>query len=353
MARLTVPLVMICVVAFHSTVSAQRDVGSVQPDCLPLGTLHIGGRAEASFLIYAPADDPNPKVKVDAPKFVKVLRTDTSRRTVGDTLYTGVMVEIAVETARAGEFKGDIAVTVDKAVTKLPISATVKAPRPGTPRLLVVGGPFRCDSYLKGAAFKGWTDVVNAANLDVSYLLVWHGKAVLRDIDLGKYNCVLMDSGALVFQSTEDVARVRKYAENGGRVVVAANHFMVGSVKGANAVLAGSGLEMIDEEPPPRVRHVTLGKEDFAPDVVKAGVDSATFFRASPIDAVKGGHVLVKATGYDRSGTGLAASAKVGKGEVIALGVSLWWSWVSAEEAKGSGNGKLLRFLLVPSRGAS
>jgi hypothetical protein len=305
-------------------------------------------------MIYAPPDEANPKVKVDAPKFVKVVKTETSARSVANTFYTGVVVELAIDTENAGDFKGEVTVTVDKAVTKVPVSATVKARKPGTPRVLVVGAPFRWDSCQKGTTYKGWTDCVNAAGLDVSYLLVWNKKAVLRDIDLSKYDCVLMDATALVFQTPEDVKRVRTFIENGGRAVVTANHFFVGSVKGANAVLEGCGLEMLDQEPPPAVKQVTLAKDDFAADVGKAGVESATFFRASPIDVSKAGRILAHATGYGGSSLALAATAKVGKGEVTALGVSLWWSWVSPGddkvEANGSDNAKLLRFLLVPPR---
>jgi hypothetical protein len=68
----------------------------------------------------------------------------------------------------------------------------------------------------------------------------------------------------------------------------------------------------------------------------------------------KGGRVLVKASGYAKDGLALAATAKVGKGEMTVVGVALWWYWIAEGngkgKAKGSDNAKLLRHLLAPSR---
>jgi hypothetical protein len=351
--RFALPLVVACALA--ASASAAPVAGQVQPDSLPFGTLHTDGVAEANFMIFAPPDDPNPKIKVDAPKFVKVLTTGTHAQTFGKNgAFTCVSVEVVIDTAKAGEFKGEIAVTVGDAVTKVPVSATVKAHKAGTPRLLVAGTPFERCSIDDGKTYKAWTDVVDTAGLDVSYLLLRAKKDALRDLDLSKFDGVLMTAGALVFQTDEDVKRVRAFAEKGGRVLVTADAFFVGSVKGANAVLKDSGLEILNEEPPGMAQPLTLKKADFAEVVGKAGVESATFFRASPIAVQKGGRVLVNAPGYDKPGLGLAATAKVGKGEMTALGASLWWYWVSDGDKKGQANGsdnaKLLRYLLVPPR---
>jgi hypothetical protein len=159
-----------------------------------------------------------------------------------------------------------------------------------------------------------------------------------------------MSAGSLVYQSAEDVKKVRACAENGGRVVVTANHFFVGSVKGANDVLDGYGLTMLDTEAPGApAQEVVVKKDHFAEDVVKAGVEKAKFFRASPVRADKG-RVLVTSPEFTESDVGYAATAKAGKGEVVALGVSLWWNWVSEERAKESDNAKLLGYLLAPPR---
>jgi len=44
---------------------------------------------------------------------------------------------------------------------------------------------------------------------------------------------------------------------------------------------------------------------------------------------------------------GFAASAKAGKGEIIAIGVPLWWTWIGKEQKEGCDNAKLLQNLLT------
>jgi hypothetical protein len=350
--RFIFPLVVVCALALNGSVSGVPTVGQVQPDALPFGALHTDAIAEASFMIFAPADDTEPKIKTDAPKFVKVLNTGKHIQKFGDNTFLCVTVEVAIDTSKAGAFKDEIAVTVGDTVTKLPVSATVQARKAGTPRVLVAGTPFCRYSTTDSKDYKGWTALVDTG-LDVSYLLTRDKQDVLRDLDLSKFDCVLLSADALVYQTEADVKRVRAYADAGGLVVVTANHFYRGTVKGANAVLDGSGLEMLDEEPPPAQNKVTLTKDDFAADVIKAGIKSAGFFRASPIEVQKGGRVLVNAVGYDKTGLGLVATAKYGKGRMTALGESLWWAWVSEDErgqAKGVDNAKLLRFVLAPPR---
>src|SRR5262249_42050416 len=160
-------------------------------------------------------------------------------------------------------------------VAKVPVSATVKERKAGVPRVLVAGTPFERYTTGDGKMYKGWTDLVASAGLDVSYLLVRRDKPVLRDLDLGKFDCVLLGADALVFRTADDVTRVRTYAEGGGRVVVTANHFFVGSVKGANEVLEGYGLEVKDVEARGGPGgDVEVKKDDFAPEVAKAGIET-------------------------------------------------------------------------------
>ena len=349
MSRFALLSGVVCVIALAAPCAAAPPTeGQAYPDSLPLGTLHVDAIAEANFRVLATTDDPNAKVKVDAPAFVKVLKSDT------DAKPGFVTVEIAIDTSKAGEFKGEIVVSYDKTVVKVPASATVKARKAGAPRVLVVGTPFEAYSADTGTIYKGWTDVVSAAGLDVSYLLVRNDQRnLLRDLDLTKFHSVLVTCGALVLQTPADVKRLRAYAENGGRVVVATAAFCTGSVKGANAILDGYGLEMLNQEPPPAVKEITLAKDDFAAELIKAGVGTVAFFRASPIEVQNGGRVLVNAAGYGKPELGLVAAAKAGKGEVIALGTPLWWYWVSEGQgkgqAKGSDNAKLLGWLLAPS----
>ena len=56
------------------------------------------------------------------------------------------------------------------------------------------------------------------------------------------------------------------------------------------------------------------------------------------------GKVLVAAPAYP--GEGFIAVAQAGRGEVVALGESLWWLWLRQGGTKGSDNAALLRNLL-------
>jgi hypothetical protein len=96
-----------------------------------------------------------------------------------------------------------------------------------------------------------------------------------------------------------------------------------------------------------------LEENNFDPKLVKLGVKSAHFFRASPVTVTdeKSGKILVNSFGVGVPGDGFVASAKAGKGKVIAIGQSLWWHWISEKQAADTDNALLLRLLLEPSKG--
>jgi hypothetical protein len=144
----------------------------------------------------------------------------------------------------------------------------------------------------------------------------------------------------------EDLNRVRKRVEGGGRVIIAASHFMTGTVSEANKVMDGYGLRMADEESSSRV---TVQKESLDIDLVRAGLDHVVHFRASPISIVdqKTARVIVKAVGAGQKDDGFVAVSKAGRGDIAAIGQSLWWHWISDEQANGADNAKLLRWLIT------
>jgi hypothetical protein len=335
---------------------AQPKTGDVQPDRLDIGVVYIGATVEASFMVMEAGNDAKTKLEVAAPKFVKVLDKSVEARDFGPgNNFVCGSIEIAIDTEAAAEFYGEVEVTLGKTKAKLPISATVKARRPGLSRVLIAETPFERYTTKDGAMFKAWTDLVKSSPLDVCYLLTHKDKPVLRDLDLNKFDCVFLPAGALYWATAEDIKKARKYAEGGGRVVVAANAFFVKSVTKANEVLDGYGLAMRDDEARGGVgvKDVILGRDDLDPKLVKSGVTSAHFFRASPAQVTdpKKGQILARAVGVGEAGDGFVALAAVGKGEMIAIGQSLWWNWICEERAKGTDNAKFLRWLLVPRVG--
>jgi hypothetical protein len=340
---------VLLVVLSAGPVAAQPKVGQAQPDRLPLGTLHVGATAEASVMVWAAGNNANAPVQVTAPKFVKVLGTSTEPCQIANANFVLGTVEVAIDTSAVGELSGDLTVTVGNTTAKVPVSASVKPRKPGLSRLLVVGTPFERHTTQDAGDYRGWTDLVRAAPMDVSYLLVRRDAPVLRDLDLRRFDYVLLSADALSWQTPADVTRARAFAEGGGRVVVTANHFFQRTVPRANEVLAGYGLEMRDEEGPPG-QGIPIGKNKLAAEVVKAGIASVHFFRPSPVAVTdpKLGIVLAAASGVGQPGDGFVAIAKAGRGEVVAVGQSLWWNWVSPNRAQGTDTAKFLRWLLLP-----
>jgi hypothetical protein len=223
--------------------------GKVQPDRIAFGKVHTGATVEASFVAFEAGKDAKIKFEVTAPKFVKVLRksSDVHEYGPGNPFVRGV-VDIAIDTTSAGEFSGDVAVTLGRTKAKVPVSAIVKPRRAGLLRLLVVETPFHNYSTENGAVFRAWTDLVNSSPWDVTYLLAGAGKPVLRDLDLDHFDTMLLGASALCHLTPEDVRRARAFAEAGGSVVMTANYFCRGTVPQANSVLEGYGLQMRDEE---------------------------------------------------------------------------------------------------------
>ncbi len=333
---------------------AQPKAGSAQPDRIPFGTVYAGATVEGSFQVFEPGNDANIPLEVNAPKFVKVRYKATHAQQFGpgNNFIVGY-VEFALDTSAAGNLSGDFSVTLGETIAKVPVSATVRPAKKGLIRLLIVETPFSRYSTGHGADYKAWTDLVEDASLDVNYLLVTRGRPVLRAFELGTFDCVLLASTGLVDLQLVDIRRVRRFAEAGGRVVVSANYFFRGTVEKANAVLHGYGIQMRDEEAQGGLNKVTLEKGAFDPKLVTAGVKSVSFVRASPVAVTdeKTGRVLANASGTGKPGDGFVARAKAGKGEVIALGESLWWNWITDKQTEGTDNARLLRWLVEPPKG--
>ena len=80
------------------------------------------------------------------------------------------------------------------------------------------------------------------------------------------------------------------------------------------------------------------------------GVQKLKFHRPSPVavtDKSKG-KILAKAP--PELGEGIIAVARVGDGEMIAVGISLWWYCIANPMEKDSDNAVLLKNLLMRPR---
>src|SRR4029078_7163441 len=127
--------------------AAQPKTGKVQPDKIAVGTVYTGATAEASFMVFEAGTDPKIKFEVTAPKFVKVLAKEARHQQFGpgNDFVCGT-VEIAIDTAAAGDVSGDVAITLGDTKVKVPMSATVKARKKGYSRVLLAETPFHSTS---------------------------------------------------------------------------------------------------------------------------------------------------------------------------------------------------------------
>ena len=131
-------------------------------------------------------------------------------------------------------------------------------------------------------------------------------------------------------------------------MIVPANHFAIGLVAKANELLTPYGLRMTDAEPGGRTPRFELKGAVISRDALTEGVKQVNVFRPSPtaVTDKAQGRILVAAPHYP--GQGFVAVAKAGKGEVVAVGDSLWWYWIGGNGAAdgGSDNARLLQNLL-------
>ncbi len=170
---------------------------------------------------------------------------------------------------------------------------------------------------------------------------------IFRDTANANGLAIKVESPAFV--RVEDIKLLKHFVEQGGRTIVAANAFFVGTVAKANELLVPYGLQMTDTES--RDRHeFEIGAAEITDDALTHGVKALYFHRPSPVAVTdsKRGKILVAAPGFP--GQGFVAVAHAGRGEVIALGDSLWWHWAAHDNARGSDGVVLLRNLLEKSQ---
>ena len=313
----------------------------VQPDSLKFGMVRVGATVEGSVRVFREgADASGLAVKVVPPAFLKVGSIEIGSQTHGPETRGFCDIAVSVDTGREGDHSGVLRVEIGGQRVEVPVGATVRPRKPDLSRVLVAETPFTKFSTDDATLFAAWLKLVEGADLDVHYLEVRRGSPVLRDIDLANFDVVLLGEGGLVLLVDSEVERLKAFAGRGGRIVVAANAFFVGSVAKANELLTPHGLRMIDTETHGD-NEFDLGADAILAHPLTEGVRVLYFHRPSPTTVTdrSRGKLLVSAPPYP--GDGFVAVARAGDGEVVALGESLWWNWVGKAD-----NALLLRNLL-------
>ena len=330
--------------------------GTAQPNRMPFGTVHVHSivQANARFTFNGPAG----RLQVDTPDFVTVreIRPLKPSETTNGTLGYDVFFEL--DTERAGERSGTLEVRLGDQAAKMPITASVLPNQPGLSRVLVTSSPFDRFASADAAVYQPLLELAKSGKLDLNYFDPAAGQSVLPEAEkLSSYfDVILLVETGLGGARDEDVARLRRFVDDGGRLVVAGNHFFQGTAAKANEVLKPYGMQIYDTEPrvsaalPGRTgleqRSVLVELIEQPDEPLTGGVRKVRFFRPSPVlvtDKEKA-KVLVETPYYLDDGF---VGVWRGKGEVVALGVSLWWNWIGGEEGKGMDNARLMDNLLT------
>ncbi|HEY1601974.1 MAG TPA: hypothetical protein VGG64_20395 [Pirellulales bacterium] len=331
------------VLAMPARAADDRQV-KVQPDALHFGTVRQGAIAEGSVRVLMKGDSADGiDARAEAPAFLKVLDVKTGTHTysnLGSRVYCDVMV--AVDTEKVGNFAGLLRLHVGGESVSPRVTVTVAPRAAESIRILVANTPFEKFSTSDSHIFDTWKEIVETGNLDPDYLDLGQGP-VLRNLDLSQYDVIFLSGGGIVGIHEEDYARLKDFIVQGGHVVIAASHFMGGSVPKANRILAECGLQMRDSE---LQDEVVIGKaKDLPRSEFTEGVTSLRVHRLTPVKVEEGATATYLIKGAP-DGEGFAALGRFGKGSVVALGVPLWWSWIAGERATNADNARFLQNVL-------
>ena len=321
-----------------ATVLAAQEAPSpkVQP-VVDLGPLAVGAIVEGSFGVYW---DDAALAKATAvatpPKGVRVLRL-TTQTYVERAMTT---VEFAVDTADPGVLDGVFDLRCGTEAASVPMRAEVRAATPGGSRVLVAQTPFETFSSDDPETFAAWRQIVAGARLDVDYRLVQAGRSTFDVGALSRVDVVLAGENALLDLDDLQVAKLQGFVCGGGRLIVCANAFYVGTVRGANRIAEAFDLEILDRESTGSGRVDAAG---LARHPLTVGIDTIEVSRPSPVKLGDSAFVVGLATCATPSEQPFVAMATTASGgEIVVIGDSMWWNTAN----KSPGFARLLRNLL-------
>jgi hypothetical protein len=231
--------------------------------------------------------------------------------------------------AQPGAFSGKVRVRLGERWAALPLNIRVRPAQQNSPRLLISETPFQSDTTENGSDFQALTETLSTLPFQIDCL----ERLPTR---LDSYRTILLAEGSLVKASDDEIARLRSWVQGGGRLILACDAFFVGTVPKANQILAGLGLEVVDQD----YAFQTIVTQ-VTDDPLTRGVNRMRFHRPSLIH-VKAPEIargLALAPGGEGALIAVARSRQ--GGEVLVLGNSLWWAW-------SQHNATMLRNMLQP-----
>ncbi len=306
------------------------NAGEAQPNRLNFGIVHVGAKVQGSVKIFVdPKDAKALKAKLDAPDFVKVDAIDQGTQEYGKGNTKGYCdVAVTIDTARGGEFSSPMVMTLGSHRVEVPVIAKIHPRKPNLPRVLVIDTPFQKYSTGDATTFDPWLKLVERGGFDVDYPEVRPGKPMLEGLDLATYDSILLGEKGIMRLGEPEIAALRKYAEAGGRIILTANAFFMGSVPKANQILLSYGLEIKDTEDHRNAGVIDVGPDQITPCPLTDGVKALSFHRPSPAICLDKDRTLVLVGSPKNPNEHFVAIALAGKGQIVSLGESLWWLWI-------------------------
>lgn len=247
-------------------------------------------------------------------------------------------VRFAISKTQPGAVSGEFTLRRGERTARVRLRASVLPADMFRHRILVLDSPFSGQSTTDGSHHDGWRRVVAQGQLAVEYL----SGTELDVAELARADAVLVAEDALRTLRDRDIARLHGFICGGGRVVVSANRFFVGTVDQANKIIEPFGLRMDDAEPSSDSARRELDDWFIIPSEFTANIDTVSISRPSPTHLTNPTTAipLVRLNEEDL----FAAIARTPNGGGVAtLGTSLWWAWVG----ENTGNEKLLLRVLT------
>jgi hypothetical protein len=316
----------------------------LQPDKLNVGTIYVGATVEASVrLFFKGGDATRLRVSTQAPPFVAVTQTSLGTENYGMADFIFCDVFVSFDTREPGAFNDAIEIKVGETQVAVPVAREVSEAGSGLTRVLIAETPIQRFSTMDASVFDPWLALVKSAKLDVSYLEVDRQNPVLRDVELSKFDIVLLAGEGVIRAQEGDFRKLKTFVYRGGRLIVTANAFFRNTVEKANEFVTHYGLKVNDVDS----NLIGVGADCIVTHPLTTGVRALKFHRASPVVAQAKDRATVLVRTPSDPEAGYVAVARAGKGDVVVLGESLWWSWTSSQLTAGADNEILLKNLLV------
>jgi hypothetical protein len=220
----------------------------------------------------------------------------------------------------------------------IPIRVNVIA-KPVRWAVLATTTPFQMYSTDDGRMFQALTDVTT--RLAERGVRVDFREHLPKSLD--PWNVVLLGDMALLKVDARTIDRLQQFVARGGRLIVSADAFMVGTAPKANDLVNCYGLRIDNKD-----AGDSMEASRIVPDPLTTGVTGLSFFRPACVSVTDSRQAKLLGAMTDDEQCGfIAVSRASGRGEVVLLAQSLWWVWVQPHSGKGD-NARMLENLFEP-----